>query len=214
MPSQRGLYSCGAPTLSITSVNVYRTLKDVCDRRPRKESTAAVLGAEDQLSAETTPEISRAASRSSVQTRSSAYTSASAYTTATSSAIPRRIMLNGTLFFDHRFDASGAAVKGEDGEFRTSPFNSIRKIRRTPTEEKEMMAIIRFVLPAPAPWRVGILHALHANARCLSPRRLGRPALPATCRPTPLTTLSGCALSTKGARDGKQTRILSTIPSR
>ena len=62
-------------------------------------------------------------------------------------------MLNGTLFFDHRFDASGAAVKGEDGKFRTSPFNSIRKLRRTPTEEKEMMSIIRFVLPAPAPWR-------------------------------------------------------------
>jgi hypothetical protein len=163
----------------------------VFDRRSRKESTAAVLGAEDQLSAENTPEISRAASRSSVQTRSSAYTSASAYTTSTASAIPRRIMLNGTLFFDHRFDASGAAVKGEDGEFKTSPFNSIRKLRRTPTEEKEMMAIIRFVLPAPAPWRVGILQA---NARCLRLRRPGRPALPVTCRPTaPCNTVRMCA---------------------
>lgn len=188
MPSQRGVYSCGAPTLSNTSVKVYRTLKDVCDRESRKESTAAVLGAEDQLSAKNTPEISRAASRSSVQTRASAYTSASTYTTSTASAIPRRVMLNGTLFFDHRFDDSGAAVKGEDGEFRTSPFNSIRKLRRTPTEEKEMMAIIRFVLPAPRAlaswhlacpprhWNCDLSQSAHDRAPCLD--RGGRPKAP------------------------------------
>eukprot|EP00802_Teleaulax_amphioxeia_P021230 Tamp_21569.p1 GENE.Tamp_21569~~Tamp_21569.p1 ORF type:complete len:298 (+),score=25.62 Tamp_21569:51-944(+) len=113
-------------------------------RSRNREHKAALLSAEDQLSAQHTPVISRSGSRFSVQTQSSARSSASDYTTTSkASAMPRRIMRNGTLFFDHRFDASGAAIKDTDGAFRTSPFNSISRLERSPSEVQEMLEIIR-----------------------------------------------------------------------
>jgi hypothetical protein len=71
---------------------------------------------EEALSAQNTPkrspelrELTRVPTSSSMMTGADYMTSASTSTKVT--AMPRRVMLNGTLYWDHRFDPAGSAIK-------------------------------------------------------------------------------------------------------